>query len=175
MVPLSFVPLSCSLSKNSSWDITGDVPEKYVYKYIYTCKHTYISQKKWLGSGTGCPGRWGNHHPWRCVRTMEMWHWGMWSVGIVRMGWGWTSGSQWSPPTLMILWSYIHTYMHSCKQKGSQQLLKMLKVGITKQYRWSRRENSFEIGVGHQKHPRNGSDPWHDRQETSQSHWWSSS
>ena len=25
------------------------------------------------------------HHPWRCSRTMEMWHRGMWSVGVV--GW----------------------------------------------------------------------------------------
>jgi len=32
-----------------------------------------------------CPGRWWGHHPWRCSRTMEMWHWGTWSVGMV--GW----------------------------------------------------------------------------------------
>jgi len=36
------------------------------------------SQREWWCSGTGCPGRWWNHHPWRCPRTMEMWHWGTW-------------------------------------------------------------------------------------------------
>lgn len=24
--------------------------------------------------GTGCPGRWGSHRPWRCSRTVEMCH-----------------------------------------------------------------------------------------------------
>jgi len=31
-------------------------------------------QKEWSGIGSGCPGRWWGHHPWRCSRTMEMWH-----------------------------------------------------------------------------------------------------
>jgi len=22
--------------------------------------------KEWSGIGTGCPGRWSSHHPWRC-------------------------------------------------------------------------------------------------------------
>jgi len=26
------------------------------------------SQKEWLGIGTGCPGKWWNHHPWRGVQ-----------------------------------------------------------------------------------------------------------
>ena len=40
----------------------------------------------WLGTGTGCPGRWWSHHPWRCPTTVEMWHWGMWSEGILDDG-----------------------------------------------------------------------------------------
>ena len=28
---------------------------------------------------------WGTHRPWRCSRTVEMWHWGTWLVGTV--GW----------------------------------------------------------------------------------------
>mgnify|MGYP001856499587 CR=1 FL=1 len=45
------------------------------------------SQNEWWGSGTGCPGRWWSHHPWRCSRTVWMWHWGTWLVGMVGMGW----------------------------------------------------------------------------------------
>jgi len=26
------------------------------------------AQKEWQGIGTGCPGRWWCHHPWRCSR-----------------------------------------------------------------------------------------------------------
>ena len=41
----------------------------------------------WCCSGTGCPGRWCSHRPWRCFRAVWMWHWGTWSVGMVGMGW----------------------------------------------------------------------------------------
>jgi len=34
-----------------------------------------------------CPGRWCSHRPWRCSRAVEMQHWGMWSVGMVELGW----------------------------------------------------------------------------------------
>ena len=34
-----------------------------------------------------CPGRWRSYCPWRCSRTVWMWHWGMWSVGMVGVGW----------------------------------------------------------------------------------------
>lgn len=55
--------------------------------------------------GTGCPGKCSRtSHPWRCSRTVQMWHMGTWSVGMVRMGWGWGSGS--SFPTSTILWFY---------------------------------------------------------------------
>ena len=30
--------------------------------------------KEWCCSGTGCPGRWWSHHPWRCSRAVWMWH-----------------------------------------------------------------------------------------------------
>ena len=45
---------------------------------------TISSQKEQWGSGTGCPGRWWSHHPWRCSRNTEMWHWETWAVGV---GW----------------------------------------------------------------------------------------
>jgi len=45
------------------------------------------SQRNWWGTGMGCPGRWWGHHPWRSSRTVEMWHWGTWLVGMVGMGW----------------------------------------------------------------------------------------
>jgi len=35
----------------------------------------------WWGTGTGCPGRWWSHCPWRCSRNVEMWHWGTWFSG----------------------------------------------------------------------------------------------
>ena len=36
------------------------------------------SQKEWWGSGTGCPGEWWSHRPWRCSRNTWMWQWGTW-------------------------------------------------------------------------------------------------
>ena len=39
------------------------------------------SQKECWGTGTGCPGKWWSHHPWRCSITVEMWHWGAWFSG----------------------------------------------------------------------------------------------
>ena len=61
----------------------------------------------WLGAEMGCPGRWGNHHPWRHSRTMEMLYWGMWLSGKYwwlmngLMGWSWGSF-----PTVVVLWFY---------------------------------------------------------------------
>ena len=34
------------------------------------------SQKERRGTGTGCPGRWWSHHPWKCWSNLEMWYWG---------------------------------------------------------------------------------------------------
>jgi len=39
---------------------------------------------------TQLPRGWGNSHPWRCSRTMWMWHWGMRTVGSI--GGRWTVG-----------------------------------------------------------------------------------
>ena len=30
-------------------------------------------QKKLLSTGIGSPGRWLNHHPWMCLKTVWMW------------------------------------------------------------------------------------------------------
>ena len=45
-------------------------------------------QKEWWGSGTDCPGRWWSHGLWGCSRTVEMWHWGTWLVGVVAVDFG---------------------------------------------------------------------------------------
>jgi len=26
--------------------------------------------KEWSGVGTGCPGKWWSHHPWRCSKNV---------------------------------------------------------------------------------------------------------
>lgn len=37
---------------------------------------------KWLSNtGTGCPGKWWNHHPWRYLKTMSMRHLWRWFSG----------------------------------------------------------------------------------------------
>jgi len=41
--------------------------------------------KEWLGAGTDCSGGW--KCPWKCSRTMEMWHWGTRSVGNIGGRW----------------------------------------------------------------------------------------
>jgi len=49
-----------------------------------------ISSQEWWCTGTGCPGRWWSHHPWRCSRNIEVWYWGMWwrwvEVGLDDLG-----------------------------------------------------------------------------------------
>uniref|UniRef100_A0A8C3GUE8 Mitochondrial calcium uniporter regulator 1 n=1 Tax=Corvus moneduloides TaxID=1196302 RepID=A0A8C3GUE8_CORMO len=37
------------------------------------------SQKRWLDSGMGCPGRWWSHRPQRCLRKDWTWHSVPWS------------------------------------------------------------------------------------------------
>jgi len=69
------------------------------------------SQKEWSGTGTGCPGRWWSHHPWRCLRTVEMWHWGTWLVGIMGLQFDWMILMIF--PTPVILWFsfYPHPFL----------------------------------------------------------------
>ena len=71
--------------------------------------HTGLSTA-WLSLGKGrvCAGhispnlplaqlpreQW-SHCLWRCSRTAEMWHWGMWSSGTVAWGWTWWSFQPW--------------------------------------------------------------------------------
>ena len=45
------------------------------------------SQKEWWGVGTGCPGRWWSHHPWRSSRKGQMWHWRTWFSKNGGAGW----------------------------------------------------------------------------------------
>jgi len=28
--------------------------------------------------GTGCPGKWWSHHPWRCSNNVWIWHFRTW-------------------------------------------------------------------------------------------------
>ena len=67
-----------------------------------------------------CPGcEWWGHRPWRCSRTVEMWHWGTWAVGTVGVGWAWRSRR--SSPTLMILWFYNYTGLDFCSVKALKE------------------------------------------------------
>jgi len=34
--------------------------------------------KEWSGFGTGCPGSWWSHHPWRHSKTVWMWQFRTW-------------------------------------------------------------------------------------------------
>jgi len=34
--------------------------------------------KEWSGIGTGCPGRWWSHHPWRGSNNVWILHFGTW-------------------------------------------------------------------------------------------------
>jgi len=34
--------------------------------------------KEWSSIGPGCPGNWWTHHPWRCSKNLQTWHFGTW-------------------------------------------------------------------------------------------------
>ena len=55
MIGQEVTPLSCT-RRGSGW-LSGNI----------------FSKIEWQCIARGCPGRWGNHHPWRCSRTMEIW------------------------------------------------------------------------------------------------------
>ena len=38
-------------------------------------------RKEWSGIGTGCPGQWGSHHPWRRSKTVQIRHLRTWFSG----------------------------------------------------------------------------------------------
>jgi len=46
----------------------------------------------WRLTGTGWRGMWWGHRPQWCSRTMGIWHWGTWSVGMVGVGQWWDLG-----------------------------------------------------------------------------------
>ena len=81
-----------------------------------------------LAAGWGvCPGRWWNHRCWRCLRTVEMWRWGMWFSGHGGGGLGLDlviSGVFSNRNESVILWFYsmIYTLPSLLKQliKGLQ-------------------------------------------------------
>jgi len=59
------------------------------------------------------PGRWLNHHPWMCLKTIWMWFSGTWLSGgllrvrLVCLGCGWTRWYLRPFPTWAILWFYV--------------------------------------------------------------------
>ena len=70
----------------------------------------------------GCPGRWWNHWPWRCLRNVWTLCWGIWFSE--KCWWwvdGWTGWSCGSFPTLVILWFYDFSYLerHTVSQSTS--------------------------------------------------------
>jgi len=63
------------------------------------------SLKEWSGTGTGCPGRWWSHHPWRCSRNLYRLYLWTWFSGEILLVNGWLDRrSCRSFPTLLILW-----------------------------------------------------------------------
>jgi len=49
---------------------------------------------EWSDIGIGCPVKWWSHHPWRCSKHVQMWHFGIYftrhgGVGVM-VGDGWT-------------------------------------------------------------------------------------
>lgn len=37
--------------------------------------------KVWSGTGTDCPQKWWDDHPWKCSKGMWVWHLGLWFFG----------------------------------------------------------------------------------------------
>ena len=58
---------------------------------IWDIRNNFFSERT-VRQWHSCPGRWGSHHPWRYPRAVGMWHWGMWAVGTVGVGWDWAWG-----------------------------------------------------------------------------------
>lgn len=51
------------------------------------------SLQGWSGIGIGSPGKWWNHHAWKCTRNTWIWHLGISFRGglcSARLNWGWT-------------------------------------------------------------------------------------
>ena len=42
--------------------------------------------KEWSGIGTGCPGKWWSHHPWRCSKMCRYGTLGHGLAGMVVFG-----------------------------------------------------------------------------------------
>ena len=81
------------------------------------------SQKEWWGIGTGCPGRWWSHCPWRCSRNVLM------SVGSIddrwRVGLDDLRGL-FQPWFCDSVWFYPYTRVCTCTYLGNYEKNSML-------------------------------------------------
>jgi len=84
----------------------GDMSSSCTRRGSHCIRGNISSQKELWCAGTGCPGRWWSHCPWRYSKTVWLWHWGMSSRVVTGMGWwlDWMILSVF--PTLTILWFY---------------------------------------------------------------------
>lgn len=78
-----------STHHSPSWQVCYELNRRL--PWYRTFKDTWtFSLRSWANkTGTSCSGRWWNHHPLRCSRTVEMWHWKTWLEDMVGMGIGW--------------------------------------------------------------------------------------
>ena len=72
-----------SVGAESQTEAVSNWPQYILHPQI-EYKEKFL-QKSSNALAQAAQGGGGGHHSWRRFRTMEMWHWGMWSVGMV--GW----------------------------------------------------------------------------------------
>jgi len=70
----------CHISHHMGWEVTALGCTKAGLGWILG---KISSPKEQSGAGTDCPVSGGSHCPWGCSRSMGIWHWGTWSVGIL--------------------------------------------------------------------------------------------
>jgi len=54
--------------------VTGDStrqngPKLHQERFRLDIRKHFLAEE-WSGTGTGCPGRWWSHHPWRCSKNV---------------------------------------------------------------------------------------------------------
>lgn len=61
------------LCAGHQFNVEKEVEGKGRYEEKLGMKRNFFSERVVIHSHS-CPGRWWKHHPWRCSKTVEMWH-----------------------------------------------------------------------------------------------------